>query len=182
MTIQMTITEALAEVKLINEKIEKKRTFVLDNLTRIKQLADPLQSKGGSMAALAAEMQSINDLEARLVEIRAAIMHANMMHTAECMGMHKTLYGWLVWKREIAGNKSFHYQSIYTNTKKKIDEAARAPSVYTKDDQTKEVVIIEANLPYMEYAAKYEDIKDMLNKLDGVLSLKNATVLVELNS
>ena len=176
---QITITEALAEIKLINDKIQKKQSFVLGNLTRVRQVADPLASKGGTSVVIASEVQSIADLETRLAKIRTAIMLANLNNTAECGGETKSLYEWLIWKREVAGKRSQFYNQIYNDTKRKVDEIQRQPQLFKADGDKPVLVELEASLPYMDYAAKYSSVVETLNKLDGILSLKNATVMVE---
>lgn len=176
---KITITEALAEIKLINEKIAKRRYYVLDNLVRVRQLADPLASKGGTSAVIASEVQSIADLETRLAKIRTAIMNANLVNTAEVGGQTLSIYEWLVWKREVAQNRRSFYEQIYNQTKRKLEEAQRQPQVYKGDNGQASLVEMEASLPYMDFATKHSDVADMLNKLDGVLSLKNATILIE---
>lgn len=175
----MTITEALAEIKLINDKIQKKQAYVLDNLTRVRQQPDPLASKGGTSIVIAAEVQSIGDLESRLTKIRAAIMQANLSNMAECRGTTMPIYEWLVWKREVAKSLSNFYQQIYNNTKRKVDEIQRAPQLFKNDGDKPVLVELEVALPYMDYATKYSDVIETLNKLDGLLSLKNATITVD---
>ncbi len=177
----MTITEALAEIKLINDKIAKKRSFVLDNLVRIKQLPDALTSQGGTQAVLVADVQAISDLETRLVKIRSAIMKANLENTAEVNGQVLSIYDWLVWKREVAPSKRGFYEQVYNYTKRKLEELQKSPQILKNDQGQTQLVEPETGLPYMEYAEKYSAVNEMLNKLDGVLSLKNATVLVELD-
>lgn len=176
---KMTITEALAEIKLINDKVNKKRGIVMDNLVRAKHIPDSLITKGGTPAVIASEVQSIIDLEARLSKIRCAIMAANLANTAECNGITDTLYGWLVWKREVARNRASFYEQIYSQTKRKIDQAVTQVQVYKNDAGTPLVVEWETALPYMEYATKHNDVTETLNKLDGILSLKNATIMIE---
>lgn len=177
---QMTITEGLAEIKLINDKIAKKQTFVLDNLARYNHTPDPLAAKGGSTVALSAEVQSIADLETRLMKIRVAIMLANLTNFAECNGQNLSLYEWLVWKREVAKQRSRLYEYIYSKTKEKMDRHNMQPQWLKNEDGQNALVELLPSLPYMEYATAFSEVNETLNKLDGVLSLKNATVLIEL--
>lgn len=176
---QITITEGLAEIKLINDKITKKQAFVLENLVRYTHMPDPLAAKGGLTVALNAEVQSITDLESRLMKIRTAIMLANLTNFAECNGQSLSLYEWLVWKREVAIKRSNLYKNVYTFTKDKIDRHISNPQLLKKEDGQNELVGLIPSLPYMDYAAKFSDVEEIQNKLDGLLSLKNATVLIE---
>ena len=52
MTRQLTITEALAEIKTLEKRIQKKQEFVGSFLYRQEQFKDPLAAQGGSPAAL----------------------------------------------------------------------------------------------------------------------------------
>lgn len=178
---KMTITEALAEIKLITSKLEKKRTRVLGNLMRCANQVDPLEHEGGSVKYLESEMQSIAALEENLIKIRGAIMSANLLHVAEIMGKTKTIYEWLVWKREIVNPMKSFYQLIYTKTKESVDYADKNPHVLRKPEPgtMPELAKMEPNLNYMEFSKKHEEVSDILSKLDGVLSLKNATIVIE---
>jgi hypothetical protein len=180
---KMTITEALAEIKLINSKLEKKRARVLDNLIRVEQQEDPLKHEGGSVAYLGSEVQSIEALEENIIKIRGAIMSANLLHVAEVMGKTKAIYEWLVWKREVVGMMQSFYQAIYTKTKERLEHAKKNPQVMAKPDSNvnPELAKLAPNLNYMEFSKKYEEVCDILSKLDGVLSLKNATIVIEVH-
>lgn len=73
----ITITEALAEIKTIGKRIEKKREFIGGFLARQDGVRDPLEKDGGSAKAIAGERQSVNDLEDRIVALRRGIQRAN---------------------------------------------------------------------------------------------------------
>ncbi len=66
----MTITEALAEIKTIGKRLEKKKQAVLTNIGRDSRLKDPLDD---SVKFVKEERQAIEDLEKRIVTIRTAI-------------------------------------------------------------------------------------------------------------
>ncbi len=104
----ITITEALAEIKTIQKRIESKKHFIIGFLCRPDGLKDPFEKNGGSFQAIARERQAIADLEARVVEIRRGIQTANEMATLVIEGEAKTIASWLVWRREVApGQKEF---------------------------------------------------------------------------
>src|SRR6266851_1458935 len=71
----MTITEALAEIKTIGKRLEKKKQAVLANIGRDSRLKDPLED---SVKYVAQERQAIEDLEKRIVAIRTAIQKKNL--------------------------------------------------------------------------------------------------------
>lgn len=65
-----TITEALAELKTINARLETRRQNVGQYLMRDARLKDPLETDGGSVEYVTRERQAIKDLEERIVQIR----------------------------------------------------------------------------------------------------------------
>ena len=73
---QTTITEALAELKTLGKRIEKKRESVAMFLTRQDGLKDPLEKDGGSVEFIKRERQAVKDLEQHHVNIRLAIQRA----------------------------------------------------------------------------------------------------------
>ena len=73
----LTISEALAEVKTINKRLEKKRQFVNANLSLQDGIRDPYEKDGGAPKMLSSALQSITDLESRIVNLRTVIQHAN---------------------------------------------------------------------------------------------------------
>jgi hypothetical protein len=181
---KMTITEALAEIKLINSKLEKKRVRVLDNLVRYSHQPDPFAHEaGGSHGYLNAEVQSIAALEENIGKIRAAIMSANLLHTAEVMGKTKTIYEWLVWKRDVANNIKIFFLQVYVKSKERIEYMRKNPHTVGQPsaEVDPELSKVVPSLNYVEFSKKHEEVCDILSKLDGVLSLKNATIVVDVN-
>jgi hypothetical protein len=174
---ETTITEALAEIKLIEKKVESKTSLVTNNLTRPKHIPDPL---GDSSAILTAEMQSINDLYVRLVNIRDAIAHANIKNDITIDETTKSIYEWLVWKREVAEKHIGLYQKVFQGTKSVIDRMSQTPQAFKDDKGEPRLVEFVANLNYLDYVKKAEEKQAMLDKLDGLLSLKNATILINI--
>ncbi len=61
-----------------------------------------------------------------------------------------------------------------------MDSLAKAPRLYkTSDEMAPTLVEIEPNLDYMSFANKAATVGEILDKLDGILSLKNATLLID---
>lgn len=177
---EISITEALAELKLIDNKITKKRNWVLQNLTRPGHLPDPLVDKGGMAAVVSSELQSINDLFLRIVKIRGAIMAANLVTSATVLGKTRTIYEWLVWKKEVARRLVDFNESVYSNTKREIDQVAQKPQAAKTEDNKTVILELIPNSNYMEHATIAADVVEMIDKLDGVLSLINATTLIKI--
>lgn len=175
----MTITEALAEIKLITNKLMKKKEWCVTNVVRFKHAPDPYADKGGTKVVMSQELQSIEDLEGRIAAIRTAIMKANLENTADVMGTTKTIYEWLVWRKEIASNKRSFLQQIYSTAKNSVDRHAASPQVCKSESGVVTLVEMEVNVDYGDYNNKAAYVLEVFDKLDGILSLKNATITIE---
>lgn len=176
-TIQkITITEALAEIKLIEKKLSSKTQHVAQNLSRAKHLPDPL---GDSAKALQSEMQSIHDLYKRQVKIRGVIAKANIETTIRVIDDEMSITEWLAWKREVSAKQNALYATIRDGIKAAQNTYSRAPQIYKDSEDKTQLVQFVFNLDYQEYVSLAEKTQEKLDKLDGLLSLKNATILVE---
>lgn len=177
---KMTITEALSEVNLIKKKIEKKISLVTGNLMRATHLKDPFESQGGSIAANKAEVQAVGDLNVRLIKVRSAIAKANLENKITIGDATRSIHDWLVWKREVSEGEQKFYTEVHTRTKAQIDQIAKQPSIYKDEEGKTHLVEFVPNVEYPEFLKKAEVLGDTLEKLDGQLSLKNATIVVEI--
>lgn len=171
----MTITEALAEIKTIGKRIEKKKQFVIEYIARQGHLRDPLEDSGGSKVAIRNEEQAISDLMNRLVELRLAIARTNAATTVSVQNEAKTIAEWLVWKRE-----ALPLAQRFVNERRGIlsrvrQEAAKQGVVITATaavDQTQVVI----NIDEKKLAEEAEKLELIAGELDGALSVANATV------
>lgn len=169
----MTITEALAEIKMINKRLISKRDFVKKNIMRSDAMKDPMEKDGGSAAVLKAEMQSIDDLEKRIVELRRSIQQANDSTVLNIEGVEQSITDWLVWRREVSDNSRSFLKSLRTTI-----ESVREQQRTWKSAPNEKVADIIVNLSEKELATDYESMDKVLGQLDGLLSLKNATVMI----
>ena len=176
---QTTITEALAELKIIGKRIEKKREFILTYLIRQEIFKDPLEKDGGTASAIQRELQSVHDLEERAVSIRRGIQQANESTTITVGKQTRSISDWLVWRREIAPKQ----QQFLTSVRGQIDlarrEAAqkgRSPSANPTETKSNDLVV---NINEQDLTREIESLEEILGTLDGQLSLKNATVLID---
>lgn len=176
----MTITEALAEVKLIDKKIASKKDFILSFLIRPHAMRDPLGDSGGSRQVLEAERQAIKDLFERKVAIRRAIQQANASTEVTVEGETRTIADWLVWRREVAPMAG----QLLREFKGKIDQARNAAAqnrvaLVPADKEAEGAGDLLVNLSEKKLAERAQHLETVLGVLDGQLSLKNATVQVE---
>lgn len=174
----LTITEALAEVKTIGKRIEKKRQFVVQYLMRQDMVRDPLEKDGGSVDALKRERQAISDLEQRVVDIRSAIARANDTNSITVKGKTRTIHDWLTWRREVApGHQAFLGTLRQGITNIREQQRKLGVTVGTAAEITKPQDVV-VNINERDLAEEIENTEEILGTLDGQLSLKNATITI----
>lgn len=179
----LTITETLAEIKTVGKRIEKKREFVGGYLARQEGVKDPLEKDGGSGAVIERERQAIADLEQRLIDLRRGIQMANDATPVTINGTTRYISEWLTWRRDIAPNQRTWLAAVRTALNNMRDKAKRdGHAVVSASVTTAEVKPTDLVVNIDEYALgkEIETIEDTLGQLDGQLSLKNATIMVQL--
>ena len=175
---QLTITEALAELKTLGKRIEKKREFVAAYLWRQEKFKDPLEKTGGSVTAIKAERQAIADLEERLVLIRRRINDANALTPVTIGETTRSLADWIIWKRDVSAGQVAFLAKMGTAVAHVRKEATqKGLTVLSGAATTPDDVIV--NVDEQELAKQMEALQDVLGKLDGQLSLKNALTVIE---
>lgn len=175
----LTITEALAELKTIQKRVEKKREFVGGVLARQEGFRDPLEKDGGSAKVIAQERQAIADLERRHIAIRMAIQKVNQETPVTVDGETKMLAEWLTWRKEVApGEQMFINKMRATLTNLRAQMQQKGFQVLSASDTARNSTDLIINVDEAELAKQAERLETILGGLDGQLSLKNATVLV----
>lgn len=170
---QTTITEALAELKTINKRLESKRNFVGEHLMYPDQIKDPLLKDGGAVEVVKRELQAIFDLQKRIVAIRTGIQRANLRTQITIGTQTATIAEWLAWRKDVVqGHRSF-----LTRLRQTIDANRKALLSKGKDPGTAAVV----NIDERQLAADCEGLENIVSTLDGQLSLKNAMTVIEID-
>lgn len=177
----ITITEALAELKLINSKIEKKKTFVLTYVGRQEGAKDPLEKQGGTQSAIKAEMQAVKDLTERFVRIRSAIATANANTIVEVGGVKRFVADWLTWRRSAAPMEQ-GFQNALTAALASLrrDAKSRGFNVAKQGETPQQMTDVVIEIDEKQLSESIEKTQEILDTLDGKLSLHNATVQVEI--
>lgn len=176
---KITITEALSEVNLLKKKIEKKKETVLANLAKAKHMPDPFKDDGGSFIANKANLQSIQDLNHRLIRIRSGISSANLTNSITLGNESRTIADWLTWKREVSQSETKFLSDLTQRDRANREHWSKSPQVYKDDTGATHLVEFESNIDYASVIKQAETLGDQLEKLDGQLSLKNATITIE---
>ena len=179
---KMTITEALAEIKTLIKRINKKQTFIQSNLLRDSCFQDDLEKNGGSPKVIVEERQSIKDLENRIIALRSAISKKNQSTELTIVEQSKTIADWLIWRRDVMPN----YQQFLNNMTNQVARAKQQASnnvrhkVDTDGRQSSEQVGITVHIDEKKLAEEIEQLEEILGSLDGQLSLLNATTMIEI--
>lgn len=176
--VKITVTEALAELKTIDKRVEKKKGFVISHLLRLESMKDPLEKDGGQAKAVAAEIQSATDLLERKVAIRQAVHAANAQTEIGIDGITKTVEGWQLWRKEVAPELQRLFGTLSQQINSTRQEAQKRGTPVSTVGQEKPGDVI-VNVNEMALRQEIERIEQVLGKLDGLLSLKNATTFVE---
>jgi len=173
-----TITEALAELKTLTARIGKKREFVTGILGRQEAFKDPHEKDGGSRGLIERERQAIGDLETRVVAIRSAIQLANRSNQITAGEKTKSINDWLTWRRDVAPEQKRFLATIQSHVGK-IRQNAQTKGLAVNAGETAKPTDVVINVDEYALAKEIEALEEILGHLDGQLSLKNATITIE---
>lgn len=174
----MTITEALAELKTIDKRILSKRSFIESYLYRIDSLRDPHEKDGGSAQLITNELQAVRDLEDRAIGLRSGIQTANETNKITLEGDERTISDWLVWRREVAPRRERFLSSLASKLFTARDTMKRGGVNWGNNTPSEKPADLIVNINEQELNKEREKISKILGDLDGQLSLKNATVMI----
>lgn len=180
MAAKITVTEALAEIKTIGKRIEKKREAILQYCARQEIVRDPLEKDGGSVSFIERELQAINDLGTRQVAIRREIARVNSETMLTIGKSIRSIADWLVWRREVATGQKDCLSRIAQRIRMHRDEAMKKGFNVVEAGKASNLSDLIVNVNERKLAEDIEDMENVLGILDGQLSLKNATVFIEL--
>lgn len=178
MTSTLTITEALSEVNLITKKLAGKQDGIFPALVVPAHVPDPYKD---NLKYVEAEMQSVADLQVRLLKIRSGIQRANLETSITINDMTLPITSWLAWRKEVYPTAT----NLLQNIRRKVVEHQAAnqsrPALMQKQEDgalKTEMVTFKYGVSLPEITKKLETLVDTHEKLDGQLSLKNATVTI----
>lgn len=174
-TNEITITEALAEIKTLKARIAKKREAVKRYLVRDAMLKDPLVEQGGGAEYIKKERQSIGDMETRIVTIRSQIQTANTKNVLAINGRTMTVGQWLNWRREVAPEAKGWLTVMVSHVESIRNQARSKNKTLTSNADTNDPNEVIVNLDEKALADESEMMEKTLGDLDGKLSLFNAT-------
>lgn len=171
----MTITEALAELKTLEKRISAKREFIRSYFIRTDNLKDPFEKDGGSEKKVQEEQQALSDLETRAVTLRRAIQSANEATVVTVGKTEMTIADWLVWRRDIAPSR----ERFLKDLRMKLTQSRDMINRQFMPDVNGTKINLVVNIDEGQLNKQIEEMEKIAGELDGQLSLKNATVMVE---
>ena len=179
MKVNTTITEALAELKTLDKKIESSKKFVMDYSVRQGTTIDPLDDEGGSDKVIPQKMQSIDNLLERKIAIRKAINASNQNAVVEINKVKRTVEEWLIWKRDVYQKEMAFLESLQ---RKIVDARSQcvAKGMTLRDDggQPSKVTEVSSFIKESNLQRRIEETREIYGVLDGKLSLFNATTTI----
>lgn len=171
---ESTITEALAEITLIAKKISKKQEKINRYLIRQESFKDPL---GDSKKEIDEELQSISDLLSNHIAIRTAIQKANLENRLTIGTFDMSVAEWLIWKREIFPKIQAQFRGIFSIIDEVRSRALKqGATVGSQEVGSPNNFVINVDEKYL--STIMESLQENYDKLDGALSLFNATTRV----
>lgn len=179
---QITITQALAEVRTLKERIAKQAEFVQANAAYASNMVDPHARSGGSHEVIRRARQSISDMQERIILLRTSISLANAQSTITIGGITRTINAWLVWKREV-GPDVRRYQA---DLRRAVDTRrnAVANEVHRINQQRGQGETLKVDLVVAFNEAELNDeighFEQVWGELDGELSMVNSRIVLEL--
>lgn len=181
---KLTVTEALAEIKTLAKRIERRRESILPYLWRQKAVTDPLAEdvEGGSREFIKRERQAAGDLELRWVKLRTAIQRLNLTEKITIDGDERTIADWLTWRKEVMPGQRDYLLKLRSAMNKLQQEATSKQVGVINIDQSDSAKYTDVmtNISMVDLAADIEHIELVVGTLDGQLSYKNATSFIEL--
>lgn len=174
-----TITEALAEVKTLNDRIQKKRQACLTYFIRDNRMRDPMEKEGGTAEFVRKERQAIGDLEKRIVAIRVAIQAANQATNVTVGDRTMTVAEWLTWRKEVAPGANGFLGAMSQGLARARQESLRTGQRVTDAEKATDLKDLVVAVSESNLAKEIEEMAQVLGDLDGKLSLLNATTTIE---
>ena len=175
----MTITEALAEIKTVTARLQKNLEFIRPIMIRDERVRDPYERLGTSSAEeIRKKRQASHDLRERVVKLRSAIAKRNQSQTLEIEGVSRTLADWIVWRREISRDEKLELDQLAQLINQARGKVRQHDASKKDGEGSLEIVV---HIDERELAEARDRMEKTLGILDGQLSLKNATTLIEVD-
>ena len=125
-------------------------------------------------------MKDSSKSKEEVAEIIKRIMKKLEKHEITIEGVTRTIADWLTWRREIASGEQSFTKSLFSQLQQIRQQAQQKGVNVLTSDKGEFSADFVININEKELADKLENLEIVLGTLDGQLSLKNATILIEL--
>jgi hypothetical protein len=176
----MTLTEAFAEIEAINRHLTLQHAFLLALAVRPANLRDSLASTGGSAAMVAQEMQSLKALEDHRLAVRRAVRAVAQSATITIGEQTRTIADWLEWRRKVAPGRRSLLRSMRESIQSARKQAQDWNYAQPEGNVSVRPIDIVVNVHEPDWARQSEFLEEALGSLDGQLSLKSATLTIDI--
>jgi hypothetical protein len=184
---QLLITSALAEIKILKDRIKKKNAIILTPFVMFRSSAiiDPFGRDGGSEKVIASARKSVEQMEKNIVQIRTAIQKKNLESVVTSGKYTMTIAEWLIWRRDIYTDKSVALQQILARVNadrtKFANELAQVANSNSTEAQTKKAQTEVVNINQKALMEEIEDLEAAFGDIDQRLSIFNATTFIDID-
>jgi hypothetical protein len=179
--VTMTITEALAELRLIPKVITSREAAIYANITRLSDKVDPMSAEGGQPVHIERMLQSIRDLNDYRMNIREAIEDSNATTEVTIAGHTHTVAWWLRWQREVEPEQKELFVSIQAKIDVARREMAMAMNRIASPDAQAKVPQVVTNIAEDKLRQMSEELLVIESELDGKLTLSNSVTTITIH-
>lgn len=171
----MKITEAMAEIKLCIRKIETNLEFVQRNLIREDWRRDPFEKDGTTQEAqVKAALQSITDLQERIVELKFKINVSNMSQQLEVGGVSRTVAEWLIWRQNVLPLEQRALKMLATLMANMAIQQPMGKRTFAGAPTSEQPTNFIINVSDKWLHTRIQKLEEIEQRLDGQLSILNA--------
>lgn len=175
----MNIAHGFSEIRLSEKKISHAEAFITQNLARGASLIDPYADKGSSQKEeVERSLQSIHDLEERIVDIKLAIARANASTSFTIDMVTRTVAEWIIWRQTSADRQLKLIQDVAATIRRLGNEhtASLRGLALGRDTKPDQMIFFLDEQWVRDQLDRHEEIYE---KLDAELSVFNATTELE---
>ena len=178
--VEMTIAEAMVELKLIVKKIETRTVNINKYSSKAKMIEDEIEDQEKHVKEL---LQSSEDLIKRYTNIKLAIQKSNLESTFEFQGKTYSVAEAILMKQGLLDLREKLWNSLSTSAgKAQINEYLRKFGMGTMSDEALEKIELVPFLFYDEKMKqkKLEELLELRSYLDRLIDKANHNKVINI--
>lgn len=176
---KMTITQALAERKIIRSRIEREYSEMSRYMVREDNRIDPLEKIGGSEKYIKERQQAIDALIERYVRMMKAIHVFNTSTMVEFAGRTRTVDEWLTYHKDLVSTQIGSCLLIQKVVDSALKTNDKVMVVAGKRGETEKPVQVVINTNPVAFNENISNLMEMKDRLWSMLSMLNAKTEIE---